>query len=252
MGRYLQSKLKKTNVLLKNETLREHIPETKKMSESSLEKMLQTYRMVYIKPDIGTYGEGVMRVEWIEDKEDPYIFQSGKRKRSFRHYSEMYSAIVKKTRKKRYLVQRGIHLLKYRGNRFDLRLMVQKTPAKKWVPTGIIGRVAQPGKVVTNFHNGGKLVAVEQLISPYMTKSEVQLCIKSLKRLGRQVASQLHSKYPGLQELGLDIALDKELKPWLLEVNTAPDPYIFRHLKDKRIFARVISYHSRNLLQDKT
>ncbi|UUZ90327.1 YheC/YheD family protein [Paenibacillus sp. P25] len=38
------------------------------------------------------------------------------------------------------------------------------------------------------------------------------------------------------------MAIDQKLYPWILEVNTWPDPWIFRKLKDKRIFRRIYRY----------
>jgi hypothetical protein len=42
--------------------------------------------------------------------------------------------------------------------------------------------------------------------------------------------------------VGADIGLDNHLLPWIIELNTNPDPYIFRHLPDKRIARKVLSY----------
>ena len=52
--------------------------------------------------------------------------------------------------------------------------------------------------------------------------------------------------YPGFKEIGVDIGIDKELKPWVLEVNTAPDPFIFNQLKDKKMFFKVLRYARAN------
>ena len=243
MPRHIQSKWAKTIALLSSPSLRGYIPITKRMNAASMKQMLHQYSMVYIKPNQGTFGNGVMRVEWSgASKGKPYQYQSGLRIRRFSRFESMYASILRETRRRHYLVQKGIHLLKYRGNRFDIRVMVQQSPKRRWEATGMIGRVAHPGKVVTNFHSGGKLQPVEQLLGNYLLPKRKLRYMGRLKSLGLEAAHVMGARFRGVKEIGLDVAVDARLKPWILEVNTRPDPFIFRRLKDKRIFAKVIRY----------
>jgi glutathione synthase/RimK-type ligase-like ATP-grasp enzyme len=242
-ARYIHSKWAKTMAVEADQSLRKYVPITKRMTAETLLQMLQEYRMVYIKPDIGMFGNGVIRVEWAEDAaKKPYSYQSGVKLRSFDSFDEMFASICKVTKKRYYLAQKGIQLLKYKGNRFDLRVMVQQTPLHKWETTGIIGRVAHPQKIVTNFHSGGKLMPVENLLAKYLPVSEQKQYVSKLRELGVQVAKAINARYKGVKEIGIDVALDKDLHPWILEVNTCPDPFIFSRLKDKRIFAKIRRY----------
>lgn len=170
------------------------------MTGKSLEQMLNIHKMVYVKPDIGTFGNGVMRVEWQPGAEQPYSYQSGEIKRRFKHFGKLYASIVQKTRNRPYLVQKGIHLLTYKGSRFDLRVMVQQSPQRKWEATGIIGRVAHPRKIVTNFHNGGTLKPAEALFAGYMNATEREQFIGRLRTLGLQAARAMHARYPGVMK----------------------------------------------------
>jgi glutathione synthase/RimK-type ligase-like ATP-grasp enzyme len=158
--RYVTSKWAKTKVLLKNPTLREAVPDTQKMTKESLRKLLQLYNMVYIKPNRGTFGNGVMRIELNPGELQPYRYQKGVKIKTFGDLDAMYRSIREDTRNRPYLVQKGIDLLKYNDRRFDIRVMVQQNPKCKWETTAMIGRVADPRKIVTNFHNGGTLMPV--------------------------------------------------------------------------------------------
>jgi glutathione synthase/RimK-type ligase-like ATP-grasp enzyme len=246
MRRFIHSKWAKTKAIKNSSRVNEDVPPTCFMNMESLKQMLDQYKMVYIKPNIGTYGNGVMRVELNEGAEKPYSYQSGVRIKRFERLRTMFHAISRDTGKRKYLVQKGIHLLKYKGNQFDLRVMVQQTPKRDWESTGVIGRVANPKKIVTNFHNGGTLKPVEALLLSYLPKEEKTRYIARLKKLGVHVAKALHKSYKGIKAIGVDVALDADLKPWILEVNTNPDPYIFRHLKDKKIFHKIQRYAKAN------
>jgi glutathione synthase/RimK-type ligase-like ATP-grasp enzyme len=212
------------------------------MTRDSLQSMLHEYQMVYIKPNVGTFGNGVMRVEWNPELIHSYRYQLRETAHSFIGFDNMYKDIERKTKNRKYLVQEGIQLLKYRRRRFDIRVMVQKNLSDKWETSGWIGRVAPPNKIVTNYHSGGSLKPVELLLSNYLKNNQRVQYIKKIKRLGQNVAKHLHKRFPGIKEIGIDLALDNRLTPWILEVNTKPDPYIFRILKNKTIFRKIIRY----------
>ena len=237
MSRYVVSKWKKTLAIMKHGTLEEYVPETSRMTKSSLLDYLNRYHMVYIKPDNGCYGNGVMRVERISSG---YAYQLGTKLRSFSTFDSMYTSIVLHTKGKKYLVQKGIHLLKYKDKRFDLRVMAQYSPEGEWVTTGIIGRTAGEGKIVTNYHSGGKIVMAEHLLLDHSDR--VQGNLQLLSKLGAEAGKAMQKAFPGVYVIGLDVAVDKSLHPWILEVNTRPDPYIFRKHSDPKVFRRIMRY----------
>ncbi|OCT14396.1 hypothetical protein A8709_26670 [Paenibacillus pectinilyticus] len=92
--------------------------------------------------------------------------------RSFATFKRTYVAFQKAKRKKTYLVQKGIRLLRYHELPFDLVIMIQRNRQRKWEVTGIVGRLAMPNKVVTNNHSGGRPMPVGKLLSPFTPKKE--------------------------------------------------------------------------------
>lgn len=239
MPQYVGSKWKKTKALLRYKSLQAYIPRTVRFNRLQLSRMLREYRMVYVKPENGMYGMGVMRVE---QSAKGYHFQILERKRSYKTFDAMYAAIRKITKSRSYLVQKGIRLLTYKGRRFDLRIMAQLNPRKQWETTGMIGRVAAPRKIVTNYHSGGTLTPVTRLLSNLTNYRMYNRTIRKLEYMGVKSGQAIQSHFPGVCEVGVDVGMDRSLKPWILEVNTRPDPYIFRKLSDPSIFRKIRRY----------
>jgi glutathione synthase/RimK-type ligase-like ATP-grasp enzyme len=237
----ITSKWRKTNALLGNKEIRRYIPLTLRLTRESLKNMLNKFGMVYIKPECGTHGKGVIRAEWVRGR-NSFQYQIDTNTKVFKDYDSFYQSLLKVTKKRSYLVQRGIHLLKHHKHRFDIRVMVQRNPKGIWETTGIIGRVAHPGKIVTNYHSGGKLMAIERLLSPHLPEKDQKALIVKMSQLSVTIAKNLRQMNPGLYQIGVDVGLDLSMKPWIIEVNTSPDPYIFNKLTDKSIYRKIMWY----------
>lgn len=263
----VSSKWAKTKVILQSRLLAIFVPETRKYSLEHLTELLDVYGTVYIKPDRGTYGTGVMRAErrivhlspsgQQPDHEDPaadgceaetrdeqamYILRYAEDAEVYNSAEELHAALLPKIKDRPYLVQQGIDLLRHQERPFDLRVLTQKNPAGGWETTGMLGRVAAPQKVVTNYHNGGSIFTVETLFKEHMSPGEMATTIQQLKSLGVKIAAQLETAYPGLKEIGLDVALDQHHDLWLLEVNTLPAITVFKMFSDKSIYRRIHRY----------
>ncbi|MDI4646026.1 YheC/YheD family protein [Cohnella hashimotonis] len=241
-GMHIANKWVKTVAALKDPAVAPHIPETRRMDRATLARMLDRYGMIYVKPVAGTFGRGVMRIERTPGRRLPYSCHAGLRKMRFSSVDKLYAHISRTKRKRPYLAQRGVHLLKTNGRRFDIRVMVQKNPAGAWEPTGVIARVAQRGKAVTNYHDGGTPVSLSRLLRPKLGPAGARQAEHRLKSLGLRSARALARAYPKINMVGADIGLDRALKPWIIELNTSPDPYLFRHLRDKSTHRKVMRY----------
>lgn len=239
----ISSKWKKTKALLKDSQLHGLVPSTKLLSKESLKSMLKQYGIVYVKPVSGTYGLGVMRLKSdINNGKVDYQLHSEKLKKNFTTFDSLYRGLLRRKRKRKYLVQQGIKLLKHNGRIFDIRVMVQRNTINEWVTTGIIARVASTGKIVTNYHSGGKPVALEKLLINKIGETKTKELIDVLSSIGKQAAISLSRSYPSIDSVGADIGIDTTYHPWIIELNTNPDPYIFRHLGDTRVYRRVLRF----------
>lgn len=262
----VSSKWAKTKVILQNRQLSVFIPNTQKYSLEHLTELLNLYGTVYIKPDRGTYGNGVMRAELrtvhltpsdqqiMESSDEAenrnmeseqkvmYILRYSMEAEVFSTPEELHNALIPRIQGRSYLIQQGIDLLRFQDCPFDLRVLTQKSPKGAWETTGMLGRVAAPQKIVTNYHNGGRIFSVKTLFKEHMSPTEAFTTIQELKMLGVRIATQLETAYPGIKEIGLDVALDQHHDLWLLEVNTLPAIMVFKMFPNKSIYRRIYHY----------
>ncbi|WP_159885715.1 YheC/YheD family protein [Paenibacillus puerhi] len=236
---YGNNKLGKYRALLKRRELAVHLPPTKRAEKANVRSMLAAYGEVYLKPNLGTGGFGIYK---LSRAARGYRLQGGTESRTFKSFDGAYAHFARVARKKTYLVQKGIPLLRYQDRPFDLRIMVQRSPSRKWEVTGMMGRLARPHKVVTNYHNGGRPMPVNDLVAPYIPRAKQGPYMGRLKALALRTSGHLSGIFPRFRAYGLDIGMDKGMKPWIIEVNTKPDKYIFKALADKRMFRKIMRY----------
>lgn len=236
----VRSKWIKTKLLLRHPSISRFIPDTRRFTKRNLEQMIYSYGMIYIKPERGTYGNGVIRAE--RGGLQGFTYQYEETVRHFDSFEAFHKSLAKKTGGRSYLIQKGIHLLKHNGRRFDIRVMVQLSPKRVWEATGVIGRLGHPRKIVTNYHSGGKPTAIEKLLSTHLSDRQLAQLTEELNTLGTRMAAHLQKTYPKMTKIGVDIGLDRTLTPWIIEVNMNPDPYIFNQLKDKSMYRKVMRY----------
>ncbi|MBD2871321.1 YheC/YheD family protein [Paenibacillus sp. IB182493] len=237
----------KTKVLQTDGWLGSHIPETKRLTMDNLYDMLRKYGMVYVKPTFGSLGRGVMKtdrkVSTRRGRERVrYSYQLKETKRTFPDYESFYSSLMRHTDGASYLAQKGVRMLKHKGRVFDVRLVVQRAPQGGWEATGSVGRVAHPRKIVTNGSQGGTIYPTTYLLKNFVSPARTYRLMERMDELGLRTVKRLKRTYPGLVEIGLDLAIDRNMKPWILEVNTTPDPCPFAVLSDKSMLRRIIRY----------
>jgi glutathione synthase/RimK-type ligase-like ATP-grasp enzyme len=238
--RAVGSKWLKYNLLYEHPDLTPHLPVTQIFSKKSLRTMLQRYARVYVKPDHGARGIGVMRVSVLQGK---YTLRYEFETREFREFEQLYEALRKRI-KQRYLVQQGVDVLRRDGRPFDFRIMVQRRHrGDKWKCTGIAGRVAAKGKIVSNGSQGGTIYSARALLVPFVATKRYTQLLAEMYRVTIAAAETLSKQYPHLLELGIDLALSRgNYHPWILEVNTLPEVCPFTKLPDKAMLHRILAY----------
>lgn len=209
-------------------------------NSKNLGMMLSAFSTIYFKPTGGTGGADIIR---IKRKVSGYQIQLKSVKSYYSSRKSLYIKLRRFSKRRSFLLQQGILLATTKGRPFDVRVMVQKTTKGKWVSSAIFTKIGRTGKVATNYHQGGNLGYFFQTMAGAGYKSaSIRRKKAKLDRLGCAVGNHFDGFKNGFRELGLDVALDDKGKPWILEVNTRPQFYPLKHMKDKRMYRRIISF----------
>ncbi|WP_066320414.1 YheC/YheD family protein [Bacillus sp. FJAT-29814] len=201
-------------ILMQNEELRPHLPETKRASVENLKEMMKNHNELMIKPNSGSLGGGIMMVE----KKDNEVWTVNSHHEKVPFTDEWPEVLRKKAANKYYLIQQRIPLAKYQGSPFDLRVSVQKNGSGKWQVTGIVGKVAKSGSYVTNVAKGGTCKSLKELVSD-SSNLDFDKVYHDIENFSIKAVEELAAHFPSLADVGLDIGLTEEGFPMFIECN---------------------------------
>lgn len=225
---------------MKDEQIKPYIPSTVLFNRKQLSTMLDSYSTIYFKPICGSGGKKIVK---ITQSNESFKVKHRSTVRVFRSEDKLYAWLKRFAGNSSFLLQRGIHLAKTANNPFDIRVMVQKDNHNEWNTTAIFCKVGRPGRIATNFNQGGKIQFINETLSEAdISEEDSQEIQEALSELGLLVAEVFDRQLKGCKELGLDVALDTDLNLWILEVNTRPQIFPLKDMNNKELYNKIISY----------
>ena len=237
-----RNKWKKYNHLAKSDRIAPHLPETRKLNKDNFYDMLDKHGSIVVKPVDGSGGAGVMFV-FKKDGGKTYVVQRGAKRKTYSSKKKAYRRVRRATRKKR-IVQRKIALARIRKRPFDVRVMVQrKRGSSHWKVTGKLAKVSGPGYYVTNIRRSrGKVMPFDSAIrASNIRDASPSRLGRSVDRLSLAATRRLRKKFP-IRVCGLDVGFDRGGKVWIIEANFHPDISLFKKLKDRSMYRKIVKY----------
>ncbi|RFU60468.1 YheC/YheD family endospore coat-associated protein [Peribacillus glennii] len=191
----------------------------------SLYEMAGRYPELYVKPTGGSLGKGIMRIKRYGNS---YICQFQKNGETI---TKKYESIIQLGRmlharigSRTYVIQQGIELIKHNGSIIDFRALVQKNMYGKWTITSIVGRRGPEQSIVSNVSTGGTILglraALESSDAPWLPVDRI---VSVMKNKALKFAELFENGAAGnYAELGIDFAVDRTGRVWVLEINSKP------------------------------
>jgi UDP-N-acetylmuramoyl-tripeptide--D-alanyl-D-alanine ligase len=134
--------------------------------------------------------------------------------------------ILDKKKREEYIVQPYVNCRTKAGEPYDFRLHVQKGRYGQWIVSAIYPRISQSGSIVCNIGQGGRTYGNDDFLEKEFGADSFNIK-RYLEIFSLQLASHLDEIQTDLygeelDELGIDIGMDKDKKIYIYEVNWRP------------------------------
>lgn len=225
------SKLRIHDLLLKNDSIRPHLPGTYPATFKNMKIMMSAYDSLIIKPTNSSIGRGVMKMDrhvrsWkliypASMKINNQIWRTV----SFRHYLPL--TLRRKIQSHTYMIQQRLPLATFDGRPFDLRISAQRGASGEWGITGVVAKVASRKLFLTNVAQGGEVRTLPDILSteyPHLNQEEV---LHQITDFSLRVARHLSTELPYLADIGLDVGITSDGFPLFIECNGKDQRYSF-------------------------
>ncbi len=246
LNRPLRNKWAIHALLAKDVRFSSYLPKTVLYgSVRDVKDMLKSCPIVYVKPVNGTGGRGILRIQ--RDKNGRLLLQGRTPSREIitprrvqpERLNHFFAEWLQP--KTKYIVQQGIQLKLNNGRVHDYRLLVQKDGAGEWKVTGCAGRIGAPGSITANLHGGGRAVKMDVLLKDWIQDDNRISAIKQeVERFGLDIAQYLELCYGALCELAVDIAIERNGRIWMIEVNPKPAREVFSRAGEAEVYRNAI------------
>ena len=237
------NKLEFWNMAEKSKLVSNNIPETKLLSSiEDINKMIEKYDYVYLKPVSSSLARGLIRVHKLEDNysfqinDNPYPVVVHGGETAFNYFNRI-------KHNQQYLVQQGINSIKFENRYIDFRVIMQKNETLEWKCTNIVAKVGKQNGICSNFKEDGYALTFEEVFDKVLKLEDEKIYnIKNkLINICNILCKMLDETGENFGDMGIDAAIDDKLNIWILEANTRHDHKIVLSLKDKEAYHEIKS-----------
>ncbi|WP_026689045.1 YheC/YheD family protein [Alteribacter aurantiacus] len=214
-------------LLFQHAQLRPYLPDT--VLSIDRERFLtftKMYKQLYIKPIWGREGNGILRMTCHDHSlEAEYPSDTIQRTFHFRSFDHFYKTLEPRFKEKGYVVQEAIPLFTVDGSLVDIRVLTIKNGKGEWEVASKIARCGVKNQIVSNVAKGGEQRKVLDTLEGAFPELHVFHLIRFLNELAIETAQTIEEELGEsgcYGEFGIDIGIDNNGHPWILEVNSKP------------------------------
>lgn len=202
-----------------------YIPETNIFTKDHLIAFISKYETVFIKPVHGSQGRNIFKLkkENTQFSLESSVTSPSENKKVILSFDEIYQHIKPLLNNRIYIIQQGIPLLTYQSRGIDFRVLCHKNQQNNWKVTSAVARISAEDEFVSNIARGGELMTPLNALKDNIGIIDAKSVISQMKEVAVETAWIIDRKSSGITgELGIDIGIDQDGKPWVIEVNSKP------------------------------
>ncbi|WHY82231.1 YheC/YheD family protein [Siminovitchia fortis] len=187
--------------------------------EDIVNEYLSNEQMAVLKPISGARGE---RIYFVKKKGNRFTVSEHQQERILNQ--DKFNDWIQTTLLKfSYMIQRYVECKTKDGEPFDIRAHMQKDKKGKWQITRIYPRIGSKHSILSNISRGGRTEELKTLLVKEFGDAKGRNYDKELRKLSLELTEYLDRIHNfSLDELGLDLAIDKTGRFWLHEANNGP------------------------------
>ncbi|WP_051865808.1 YheC/YheD family protein [Metabacillus indicus] len=205
-----------------------HLPRTELLASKGIFEMLvRLFPVVFLKPASGSLGRRIFRISQTDDGyELDYSTFSGHLLRHYVSADELFKSLYPRIKEEAFIIQEGISLLTFQDRPLDFRILCHKRNMAEWAVTSAVARVSAENQFVANLARGGSQHPIKRILEESFASDDAFHIRKLLNELSIEISKALSMYAGGLfGEFGVDLAVDLEGRPWIIEVNTKPSKH---------------------------
>lgn len=198
------------------------IPTTIVKNNEAVFTALTKYKAIVFKPIDGRKGKGIYFITQL----DRHFAVTHNSEQSTMTKQQLTQLLTEQLATGTFIIQPYIRSKTKSGLIFDFRLHVQKNGRGEWVVTTVYPRVAPKGSLVPNINNGG----MTNYLAPFLQQEFPEQAFdlqRKLEHFALTLAEHLDKIQKQefgelIDEIGIDVGMDDNMKLWIYEVNWRP------------------------------
>ncbi|HHW39282.1 MAG TPA: hypothetical protein GXX18_19030 [Bacillales bacterium] len=207
------------NALSNDSALKKHVPFTQLIrSKEQLEKQLNKFHSLYLKPNEGSKGNGIFVLSRHEDKTFHIKGHSGMYGTSF--FKNIWERKVHPLLQDReYILQQKTDILTHEECSYDYRVLVHQVKGQ-WVVSGVGIRQSKLNGITTHVLKGGNILIADEMT----TEKDIEkihelalLCGNAIEKGFRD-----NSNFGFIKEFSMDIGKTVDGEFYIFDVNSKP------------------------------